>query len=411
MIISRQEAIKRGLKKYYTGEPCIHGHIAERYVAKSACVECKKIQQINQKKNAKAERIKKYGNVTRFFTGEPCSRGHVAERFVNNNRCVECHNEDNLKVRRAQGVKSREEISRAAAAKKEKKSKAYKDSLLNDYEKQIVKYARDCLARVKGRSETKIPLEVAEFECGYSYRELDQHLSKKNKKWNHQDNFGKYHIDHIIPLSKLVKYGVTEVEILNSLDNLRLLTKKQNLSKNNKLRISNKKFEEYVVKKWSSCKKILGNYDPKERRRELANAFAEDLFKEIKTKFLSRACFNARVSDQRLFDSIVDDLYNNHSKYLNSFDSWKKNYYFKSEGKVNKILTEAYVPLKKLKTSLKKKFTYIDECEEYFRDLEKSKSDEVLKSFLFYASFDCRDRYERREIKKEKRGFFKKLFS
>lgn len=31
-IISRAEALKQKLKKYFTGKPCIHGHIAERWI-------------------------------------------------------------------------------------------------------------------------------------------------------------------------------------------------------------------------------------------------------------------------------------------------------------------------------------------------------------------------------------------
>lgn len=29
--------------------------------------------------------------MTRFFTGEPCKRGHVAQRYVDSSNCVECH--------------------------------------------------------------------------------------------------------------------------------------------------------------------------------------------------------------------------------------------------------------------------------------------------------------------------------
>lgn len=42
-IISRQEAISRGLKGYFTGKPCNHGHIAERIVSNSRCFECARI--------------------------------------------------------------------------------------------------------------------------------------------------------------------------------------------------------------------------------------------------------------------------------------------------------------------------------------------------------------------------------
>lgn len=39
-IISKHEAITRGLSKYFTGEPCRNGHIAERYVNGGACQLC-----------------------------------------------------------------------------------------------------------------------------------------------------------------------------------------------------------------------------------------------------------------------------------------------------------------------------------------------------------------------------------
>jgi hypothetical protein len=38
--ISRKEAATKGLKKYYTGQPCKAGHVTERYVRNWACVIC-----------------------------------------------------------------------------------------------------------------------------------------------------------------------------------------------------------------------------------------------------------------------------------------------------------------------------------------------------------------------------------
>lgn len=41
LIISREEAARRGLKRFFTGEPCRHGHVAERWVGcRGRCVEC-----------------------------------------------------------------------------------------------------------------------------------------------------------------------------------------------------------------------------------------------------------------------------------------------------------------------------------------------------------------------------------
>lgn len=41
--ISRAEAKARGLKRYFTGIPCKHGHVEERNASDSACVECRSI--------------------------------------------------------------------------------------------------------------------------------------------------------------------------------------------------------------------------------------------------------------------------------------------------------------------------------------------------------------------------------
>ena len=41
-IISRAEAIKQGLKRYFTGKPCKCGHVAERQVLNATCVDCQR---------------------------------------------------------------------------------------------------------------------------------------------------------------------------------------------------------------------------------------------------------------------------------------------------------------------------------------------------------------------------------
>lgn len=39
-IVSRQEALSLGLKRYFTGKPCGRGHVAERYVSRPTCLAC-----------------------------------------------------------------------------------------------------------------------------------------------------------------------------------------------------------------------------------------------------------------------------------------------------------------------------------------------------------------------------------
>lgn len=40
-VVSREEAIRLGLKKFFTGKPCNYGHLAERYVSGGRCATCK----------------------------------------------------------------------------------------------------------------------------------------------------------------------------------------------------------------------------------------------------------------------------------------------------------------------------------------------------------------------------------
>ena len=41
-IISRKEAIARGLRRYFTGKPCKHGHLTMRYTKSTRCIACNK---------------------------------------------------------------------------------------------------------------------------------------------------------------------------------------------------------------------------------------------------------------------------------------------------------------------------------------------------------------------------------
>ena len=47
-IISRIEAQEQGLKKFFTGKPCKHGHISERRVSGGQCLECCKTKSPNK---------------------------------------------------------------------------------------------------------------------------------------------------------------------------------------------------------------------------------------------------------------------------------------------------------------------------------------------------------------------------
>lgn len=56
-IISRQEAIKRGLRHYFTGRPCKRGHIEPRFVSIRTCMGCER-ESSAKYKHENAERLR-----------------------------------------------------------------------------------------------------------------------------------------------------------------------------------------------------------------------------------------------------------------------------------------------------------------------------------------------------------------
>ena len=60
--ISRETAVQLGLKRYFTGDPCIHGHISERLVKKRGggeCVACNRLsQQKHKERNLERVRLR-----------------------------------------------------------------------------------------------------------------------------------------------------------------------------------------------------------------------------------------------------------------------------------------------------------------------------------------------------------------
>jgi len=52
-IITRSDATRQGLKRFYTGDLCKHGHDSPRYVCNTKCIACDQKEDINVKVNRK----------------------------------------------------------------------------------------------------------------------------------------------------------------------------------------------------------------------------------------------------------------------------------------------------------------------------------------------------------------------
>lgn len=121
-IISRREAIAAGLPEFFTGIPCLRGHITKRPVSGRRCPVCQR--EIHTKKfmagrgdrtkemaqtvartqvARKAQRQERFPDreivtrpeakelgLKRYFTGRPCKHGHFAERRTSDGVCMGC---------------------------------------------------------------------------------------------------------------------------------------------------------------------------------------------------------------------------------------------------------------------------------------------------------------------------------
>ena len=68
-IIGRDEARALGLKRFFTGEPCKHGHVAERDVNNRECMECSR-ERARKRRAADPEGYREYGRKWRAANPE-----------------------------------------------------------------------------------------------------------------------------------------------------------------------------------------------------------------------------------------------------------------------------------------------------------------------------------------------------
>ncbi len=166
-IISRKDAKAKGLKRYFTGKPCKHGHIAEKTTVNGSCVDCFKINQ---------------------------SANYASDI------------EESRKKGRERDAKIKQEQSERYASKrqkgKERAAQRRKDNPERAKELRQLSYIRNKSLFIRHAKIRKVRLRGA--EGSHSQKEVDAlYKAQKGKCIYCNKKLGnKYHEDHIIPLSK-----------------------------------------------------------------------------------------------------------------------------------------------------------------------------------------------------------------
>lgn len=216
-LISKEEAIKKKLKYYFTGKPCRKGHVAQRITRDQDCLECLR---------ARSRRYHKEGRYSEMIKKKRESEEYKKRRQIT------------LK-KYAQSEKGKLTINIAAAKfrasqkGKEYRAKYEKNRSLTDPSYKMKRNLRTIIhqyvKRTKGvKGENTIEL------TGCSLNELKNHLQKKFKDGMTWENYGEWHIDHIKPASLFDLSKLEEQKKAFHYTNLQPLWSEENIKKSNK---------------------------------------------------------------------------------------------------------------------------------------------------------------------------------
>lgn len=237
-IISKNEAIAQGLMFYFTGKPCLNGHISPRYINKSSCVECNRnkgnayyaanrseiLAKLKKETQISPRKIAAQNREARYFTGKPCCKGHIAERCTYDGACVICANAKSKKLSRVRYAKNKKVIK--------EKSKKYRElnkerinTLNRRYKKQNVSKIKANAANRRASKLQRTPKWVLAEEL-WLIKEIFDLATLRTKLHGFS-----WHVDHIIPLQGKLVSG------LHTPFNLQVIPWVENITKGNRYEI------------------------------------------------------------------------------------------------------------------------------------------------------------------------------
>ena len=218
-IITREAAREQGLKTYFTGKECKHGHVRERRTDNNGCVECIAVRDKAYKAENK-EAIAAY-------------KAENKEAIAEYKKAYQAENKEAI----AEQKKVYREENKEAIAEYQKSYQAENKEAIAEYKKAyntenpLAQFARGTLQRIEGGLEDSERTVHYGTELGYTQAEFIENIEKQFQEGMTWERRSEFHIDHIKPISLFLKEGVTDIKIINALSNLQPLWAKDNLIK------------------------------------------------------------------------------------------------------------------------------------------------------------------------------------
>lgn len=251
--VSKEDAKKQGLVRYFTGKPCKHGHIAERKVSNSGCITChdersnlfrqqnadQERRRLRNYKLKNEEKVKEAG--LRYRTENKQKERLRHEKYEKENRekvlaakkahFKEAYRKDPEKVKAAtrKWQKANPEKRRETARKYQKKQWKNPTTKL----RILLRNRLNCSLKHGGKSGSAVK------DLGCTVAELKLYLEHQfdaNMCWSNHGTY--WHIDHIHPLSSFDLTDRTQLLQACHYTNLQPLEKIANIKKSNKRAIS-----------------------------------------------------------------------------------------------------------------------------------------------------------------------------
>lgn len=225
-IISREDAVSKGLKEFFTGVPCKRGHVCSRKVCQSRCVECIKQDRSKYYQENKEELISRSRDVQ--IKNKEHRQKYMQQYAKTNSRKLR-----NYRTNYYLNNKEKFEICKIQQKTPERieSRKTIRNWRLKNDPKYIVNYTiRGMLNRVI--KCTKQNKNTNTFKMlGYTAEEFREHIEGRWMQGMSWENHGEWHIDHIKSIKAHIDEGVTDIKIINALTNLQPLWAFDNLSK------------------------------------------------------------------------------------------------------------------------------------------------------------------------------------
>lgn len=213
VVISRKEAKRLGLRHYFTGVPCIHGHLVHRYTSTFQCADCvylwgdqlaarepiKERNRIRVKKkrwywrhrNTRLKKSKEYRAKNRKLISERVRKRRLSNRDKINARKRQIYSENKKELN---------EIQRQQYAKNPEKRKSHNNNWKSRRLGNGGTYTADDIDRIFKHQCGK---------CAY-FLVCGARISSAT-----------FHIDHIVPLSRGGRNDARNLQLLCASCNLR----------------------------------------------------------------------------------------------------------------------------------------------------------------------------------------------